>query len=62
MEQCDRHHRDLYYGDEQNPGLTTRVLLVERAIKNIQFYGRWALLLLLGAFVTGLANLLMAHK
>jgi hypothetical protein len=61
MEQCDKHHKDLYYGDEYHPGLATRVLLMENTIKTIQFYGRWALVLLLGAFLTGVLNLVL-HK
>ena len=62
LSQCDKHHQDLYFGrDENNPGLTTRVLLLEKTMKTLEFYGRWALLLLLGAFLTGIANLVI-HK
>ena len=57
--QCDHHHRDLYFGDEKAPGLVTRVLILENTMKSIELYGRWALLLLGGAFLTGLANLVM---
>jgi hypothetical protein len=58
-DQCDRHEKDLYRGDNRKPGITTRLEIVENNVNTIKFYGRWMLLLLGGIFGTALAGLVM---
>lgn len=57
--QCDKHHNDLYFGDIERPGLTTRVLVLESSMNAIKFYARWGLLLVGGIFVTSVIGLLV---
>jgi hypothetical protein len=57
--QCDKHHRDLYFGDEHRPGLTTRVLVMENTVNSFKFYARWLLLLVGGIFATAVAGLVI---
>lgn len=53
-----RHEQDLYRGNGK-PGLTTRVLALEEAMKSIQFYGRWLLIFVGGILLTAIANLVI---
>jgi hypothetical protein len=53
-----KHEQDLYRGNGL-PGLTTRVLTLENAMKSIQFYGRWLLIFLGGILLTAIANLVV---
>lgn len=59
LDQCDKHHKDLYYGDENHPGITTGLLLVEKTTAAIVSYGRWILLLLGGVLVTSIMHLVV---
>lgn len=64
LEEIDRdvrqHSKDLYFGNGK-PGLTTRVLVVEDAVKSIQFYGRWLLLTCAGILVVAVLDLVVKH-
>jgi hypothetical protein len=53
-----QHDKDLYHGNGK-PGLTTRVLALEDAMKSIQFYGRWLLVFVGGILLTAIANLVI---
>lgn len=53
-----RHEQDLYRGNGK-PGLTTRVLALEDAMKQIHFYGRWLLVFVAGILVTAIVNLVL---
>ena len=64
LEEVDRdvrqHTKDLYFGNGK-PGLTTRVLVLEDAVKTIHFYGRWLLLTAMGILVVAVLDLVIKH-
>lgn len=53
-----KHDADLYHGNGK-PGLTTRVLVLEEAMKSIHFYGRWLLVTVAGILVVAIVNLVL---
>lgn len=64
MENSELIHRvaklekDIYFGNGK-PGLTTRVLMLEDAMKSIQFYARWLLVTVAGILVVAIVNLVV---
>lgn len=57
-EDVKQHRKDLYIGNGK-PGLTTRVLILEDAMKSIQFYGRWLLLTCAGILIVAVLDLVV---
>lgn len=41
------------------PGMTTRVLMLEDAMKSIHFYGRWLLVTVAGILVVAIVDLVV---
>lgn len=64
LEEVDRdvrqHAKDLYFGNGL-PGLTTRVLVLEKSMKTIHFYGRSLLVTALGILLVAILDLVIKH-
>lgn len=50
--------KDIWFGNGK-PGLTTRVLMLEDAMKSIQFYARWLLVTVAGILVVAIVDLVI---
>jgi len=50
--------QDMWFGNGK-PGITTRVLILEDAMKSIQFYGRWILVTVAGILIAAIINLVI---
>lgn len=48
----------MWFGNGK-PGITTRVLILEDAMKSIQFYGRWILVTVAGILIAAIINLVI---
>lgn len=62
LEEVDRdvrqHSKDLYFGNGL-PGLTTRVLVLEKSMRTIHFYGRSLLVTALGILLVAILDLVI---
>lgn len=58
--QCDRHHQDLYFGDDNRPGITTRILMMEKTMESFKYYFRAIVVLLIGLAAHALWDMITA--
>jgi hypothetical protein len=59
LDQCDKHHQDLYFGDDVKPGITTRILIMEDTLKTLKSYARWGVIFIAGILLTAILRLVI---
>jgi len=58
VHRLNKLEKDMWIGNGR-PGMTTRVLMLEDAMKSIHFYGRWLLVTVAGILVVAIVDLVV---